>query len=83
MENDWRDKAECAKAEDPEIFFPSNERAPEYRRIVFDAKQFCLRCLVQEQCLDYAIENNELAGIWGGLTKDELKAERRKRARRY
>jgi WhiB family redox-sensing transcriptional regulator len=36
----------------------------------------CRSCDVREKCLAYAIENQEVHGIWGGTT-----AEQRKRLR--
>ena len=31
-----------------------------------DAKSICNRCPVRTQCLNFAIENREAHGIWGG-----------------
>ena len=35
------------------------------------AKKLCAECPIQMLCLDYALENLETYGIWGGLTKSE------------
>ena len=55
--------------ENPDAFFPEdgNEYKVELeqRRI---AKSLCEGCPLVQECLLYAIEGNELFGIWGGLT---------------
>ena len=50
------------------IFFP-DEPAPlwKHRR----AKKICGTCVVLPECRKEAIENDELYGIWGGLTRRE------------
>jgi hypothetical protein len=35
------------------------------------AKLFCATCPVRQDCLDYAMDNVEEFGIWGGLTERE------------
>jgi hypothetical protein len=40
------------------------------RSDVAAAKTVCARCIVRDECLTYALENN-LVGIWGGLTLAE------------
>lgn len=63
-EYDWRDDALCAQV-DPEIFFPPKGGSSE------DAKKVCTQCDVREQCLQYAIDNDEALGVWGGLTRPQ------------
>lgn len=36
-----------------------------------EAKALCLRCPVRAECLQYADDNDEREGIWGGLTPQE------------
>ena len=36
-----------------------------------DAKQVCRGCDVREECLAYALANDEKFGIWGGLSERE------------
>lgn len=50
---------------DPELFFPDTWTQAR------DAKKLCSTCPVQRECLTYALESNQLDGIWGGLTLDE------------
>jgi len=46
-----------------------------------EAKAICLNCPVEEQCLDYAIEHNEVYGTWGGYSQPELRILRREMRR--
>ncbi len=82
---EWRDLAACA-SHDPNLFFPAGETGPAAEQIKL-AKSICAGCDVAEDCLSYAIETNQVAGVWGGLTEDERRpvrrrwlAERRRRA---
>ena len=45
-----------------------------------DADIFFRRCEVQEECLEYAVNDREKFGIWGGLSERERRAIRKKRA---
>jgi len=46
-----------------------------------EAKAVCRRCDVREQCLQWALETGQDAGVWGGLSEDERRALKRRRAR--
>lgn len=67
----WQADALCAQT-DPEAFFP--EKGGSTR----DAKRICTTCDVRGECLEYALQNDERFGIWGGLSE----RERRKLKRR-
>src|SRR3954470_4037295 len=67
----WQERALCAQT-DPEAFFP--EKGGSTR----EAKKVCLTCDVRDDCLEYALMNDERFGIWGGLSE----RERRKLKRR-
>jgi WhiB family redox-sensing transcriptional regulator len=67
----WQERALCAQT-DPEAFFP--EKGGSTR----EAKKVCVSCEVRAECLEYALENDERFGIWGGLSE----RERRKLKRR-
>lgn len=81
------DLARCQDA-DPEIFFPPRDRT-KYRQIANQAKSYCFgkngtsHCPVRQVCLWYAIEENELHGIWGGLSHRERNALIRKWQKKY
>ncbi len=66
----WQSDALCAQT-DPEAFFP--EKGGSTR----DAKRICDTCDVRQQCLEYALENDERFGIWGGLSERERRKLRR------
>ena len=40
-----------------------------------------MRCSVREQCLAWALESGQDAGVWGGLSEDERRAMKRRAAR--
>jgi WhiB family redox-sensing transcriptional regulator len=60
----WQQDALCTQT-DPEMFFPEKGGSPA------DAKRVCDGCDVRERCLQYALDNNERFGVWGGKTKSE------------
>lgn len=60
----WQERALCAQT-DPEAFFP--EKGGSTR----EAKRVCLTCDVRDECLEYALMNDERFGIWGGLSERE------------
>ena len=64
VEQEWQDQALCAQT-DPEAFFP--EKGGSTR----EAKKVCLTCEVRQECLEYALGNDERFGIWGGLSERE------------
>ena len=66
----WQTDALCAQT-DPEAFFP--EKGGSTR----DAKKICTTCDVAAQCLEYALQNDERFGIWGGLTERERRKLKR------
>ena len=66
----WQEKALCAQT-DPEAFFP--EKGGSTR----EAKRVCTSCEVRAECLEYALENDERFGIWGGLSERERRRMRR------
>ena len=58
----WTEEANC-KGADADLFFP--ERGASTRK----AKAICRACTVQDECLEYAVEQSEKFGIWGGLSE--------------
>ena len=82
---DWRALSECRDS-DPNLFFPVGSTGPAVDQIAA-AKEICGTCAVNEECLQYALETNQEAGIWGGYAEDERRrlrkrwlAERRRRS---
>lgn len=64
----WMEEALCTTA-DPEIWYPGTEHDLGRHAIVRNtrtAKSLCWDCPVRRKCYDYAVENDERFGIWGG-----------------
>ncbi|MFD5101790.1 WhiB family transcriptional regulator [Streptomyces albidochromogenes] len=79
VNTNWRDRSAC-REEDPELFFPIGNTGPALLQIE-EAKAVCRRCPVMETCLQWAMENGEDAGVWGGLSEDERRSMKRRAAR--
>lgn len=69
-ETSWMSWGLCAEA-DPELWFP---KVGEPLR---PARKICGDCPVREECLEYALDNDMQAGIWGGLTLRERRRVKR------
>lgn len=48
----------------------------------FFPKLVCVGCPVRTECLDYALENGEKFGVWGGYSERERRPMRSKRKAR-
>jgi WhiB family redox-sensing transcriptional regulator len=57
----------------PELWFL--ERGADSRTV----KGICGRCTVNTTCLDWAIDTDQLHGIWGGMTRTERTREAARR----
>jgi len=69
VDADWRVRAAC-RATDPDLFFPVGVAGPALAQIE-QAKRVCRRCLVQAECLVWAVSHRVVDGIWGGKTAGE------------
>lgn len=70
----WWHKAAACRDADPAIFFVGpggGKRTP--------AKQICAGCPVIAACLEWALEENPVSGIWGGMGTKERRNEKRRR----
>ncbi|MGB8021986.1 MAG: WhiB family transcriptional regulator [Candidatus Nanopelagicales bacterium] len=76
---DWRHKAAC-RDEDPELFFPIGNTGPALMQIE-EARAVCHRCDVMDACGKWAIDFNQDSGVWGGMSEDERRALKRRKAR--
>jgi WhiB family redox-sensing transcriptional regulator len=72
MEQSWRNRGAC-RGLDPGVFYPVTEDE------AVEAKSICHACGVRDQCLDYALENREHEGVWGGATEKERRRMIRQR----
>ncbi|MFD2419261.1 WhiB family transcriptional regulator [Amycolatopsis pigmentata] len=75
---DWRHDAAC-RDEDPELFFPVGSSGPAVLQVA-EAKAVCHRCTVASDCLAWALASGQDAGVWGGMSEDERRALKRRRA---
>ncbi len=67
----WVERGSCR---DSAIEFYTDDAAE--RRV---AKAVCSDCPVRGACLDFALENDEQYGVWGGMTPSERTRERHQR----
>jgi WhiB family transcriptional regulator, redox-sensing transcriptional regulator len=74
----WMSKGAC-RDEDPEIFFPIDVQGPALDQASV-AKAVCRRCAVTAACLSFGLETRQ-EGIWGGTTREERLAMRRRPGR--
>jgi WhiB family redox-sensing transcriptional regulator len=77
---DWRHRARCRDV-DPELFFPVGTTGPAEAQVQA-AKAICALCPVREDCLQWALDTAQDAGVWGGLSEEERRALRRGQRRR-
>lgn len=68
----WRQQAAC-RGMNPEIFHPDNGLG------AHRAMKVCERCIVRDDCLEYALRAPEDKGIWGGRSERERRILRRQR----
>lgn len=73
-EDDWRDLAECLNSP-YDMFFPEKGQSTK------EAKKICSTCMVREECLQWALDNDERFGIWGGTSQQERKRIKRQQSR--
>lgn len=74
-ENTWAEQAEC-RGRHSVLFFGPNRFEPKRERLDREdaAKAICARCPALAECREFAMNNNELFGIWGGTTEAERRA---------
>ena len=72
--DDWYAYAAC-HGQDTNLFYP-----PKHLKATA-AREFCVKCPVWRECLEYAVTRNEKEGIWGGASPEDRKSIRRERSR--
>jgi len=70
----WMEQAAC-RSSDPNVFFPARGDSTE------DAKAICAICPVVDDCLEHAIVNRELQGVFGGMSVRDRRQEIQRRVR--
>lgn len=65
IDEPWVSKARCREV-DPELFYPEVGGASTRHLMFRQAVSVCSRCEVRQECYNFAYENDEQYGIWGG-----------------
>jgi WhiB family redox-sensing transcriptional regulator len=76
---EWWTLAACQSV-DPDLFFPMSATNPA-RADMAAAKAVCARCPVRAECLQYALAAGQVHGIWGGMSEEERRLLRQRRAK--
>ena len=63
----WMERAYC-RGSSPELFYFD---AGQSKRKNYSVAEFCSKCETRERCLEFALNNEERFGVWGGLTPAE------------
>ena len=74
-DDSWRSQARCLGS-DPDLFFPLGSTGKPLAQAEM-AKGLCVGCTVRELCLLYALQTNQVTGVWGGTTEEERRSIRR------
>jgi WhiB family redox-sensing transcriptional regulator len=74
--SDWRHRAAC-RDEDSELFFPIGTSGPALLQVE-QAKAVCRRCPATEECLQWALDTGQDAGVWGGMSEEERRTLKRR-----
>lgn len=72
---DWQDKAAChpQNGDHAPLFFDD--------KAIREAKAVCSACAVRTECLEFALADSTIVGVWGGLSETERRTLRRRRGR--
>lgn len=68
--SEWQDRALCKG--NTALFFDNSQRN--------QAKSICRRCPIWQPCLDFAMAETWVQGVWGGTTENERKKLRKARS---
>ena len=69
----WMKEGACRDYFDPDMWFDGNEYLPahHYSPTTLHAIAICNTCPVQAECAQYALDNEEIYGVFGGLTGNQ------------
>jgi WhiB family redox-sensing transcriptional regulator len=78
------DNSKCFKAYkqgllDTKFFYPEGREQKDIEQRQQLAAKFCQGCVVQKECLDWAMATRQEYGVWGGHTEQQRKRLRKKR----
>lgn len=75
---DWRDAAACRGRDD--LFYPSAEETIRTPWIYDEPRSICAACPVLADCREFVLAHPQHGGLWAGMTEDERRDARRRRA---
>lgn len=75
----WQTRGAC-RGMNPELWFPEGE-GREWVGEIAVAQEICDSCPVRVECLNYALTEPSMDGIWGGTTIRDRERIRRHRRR--
>lgn len=79
MQSDsWKEFKNC-KGLPIDMFF---ERYEKYVEVQLEVDKVCNSCVVRQQCLEYAIDNDLIGGVFGGRFMTEKFLARKKKQRK-
>ena len=70
----WFAQAAC-RGEPPNEWVPD----PDHKKSTQRQRAVCAGCEVRSACLDYALDDDQLVGIWGGTSEEQRDVIREKR----
>jgi WhiB family transcriptional regulator, redox-sensing transcriptional regulator len=68
---DWQLQAACRGMDVTWFFPPEREQAKARTSRISRAKAVCAHCPALIACRDFALDNGEVFGVWGGLSEDD------------
>jgi WhiB family redox-sensing transcriptional regulator len=71
VDDTWRLDAAC-RGTGPHLFHPDEDE--DGHAVVTAAKRVCAGCPVADPCLEYALDNRIVHGVWGGLSVRQRRA---------
>lgn len=69
---DWMSRGSC-RGQNDDTHYPVPNSA-QYKANLARAKRVCISCPVMDECLAWALSNDEMEGVWGGTSPRERAA---------
>lgn len=69
----WRDHANCRTLGTTDFFITASSNSRAVNKKISEVVALCDACSVRGECLRFAIDNNIIYGIWGGMTATQRK----------
>lgn len=69
----WRDHANCRTMGTTDFFITASSNSKAVNKKIRETLSLCRSCSVRTECLRFAVANNILYGIWGGMTATQRK----------